>query len=421
MRSSLSSIHEGDRTAIPFTFLSWSLIVYALTLTISHSPVYFPLAGASLCAMVIWFRRELRPDAMSDLKISLAGLGAFFLWQILTRLLNGKTPLSAPFEDALMLAPLFLLYQLPVDSEKRQRCAAQTFAVLASVFSLIVLLSLIQKLTGLDYPFPRQLIRNGKLYALYSHYNQAGSILSPLAVALAGMALFWQTSTLRRMLLWSAAALMMTGTLMTFSRGYFLALALSVLLMLLLKSIRHALAGTALAALILSVALAVFPAFRERTMSIFDISSHPSNMERIYFMKIATDMISDHPVAGIGQKEWSNNVDRYAAPYRALWTFSPALYTNPHNLYLLVAVETGVPGLILFLSIWVPVAYVLLFRPSGGKGSLSYALSMGAGFIIVNHLFGGFFDDNLKRPINVMFVVLLVSLAFLIRDRKKAP
>ncbi|MGC2064093.1 MAG: O-antigen ligase family protein [Thermodesulfovibrionales bacterium] len=207
---------------------------------------------------------------------------------------------------------------------------------------------------------------------------------------------------------------------MTFSRGYFLALIISLLLMLLMKSIRYALMGTALAAVILSVILALFPAFRARTISIFDLSSHPSNMERLYYMKIARDMISDHPVAGIGQKEWANNVDVYATPYRALWPFSPTLYTNPHNLYLLVAVETGITGLILFMSIWIPVAYMLLFRPSGGKGSFPYALSLGSGFIIVNHLFGGFFDDNLKRPINVMFVVLIVSLAFLIRDRNKS-
>lgn len=391
-------------------------MVYTLSLTVSHSPVYFPLACAALCAVLIWRRKKLRPAALSDLKLPLTWIGTFCLWEFLLRPAAGEAPLTTPFAEALVLAPVFLLYRLPVEAEGKRRTVELIFWVLAGVFSLLVLLGLLQQLTGINYPSPRQLFRENRLYGFYNHYNQAGSILSPLAVFLIGMGLLWQTTTLRRLLLWIAAAVLITGTLVTYSRGYFVALVVSLLLMLPRKSVRAAVWGASITVAVLALLAVASPSFRARSSSIFDVTSHPSNMERIYFMKIALDIISDHPVTGIGQKQWAGHADKYAEPYKKIWSFSNVLYSNPHNLYLLVAVETGIIGLVLFMLFWVPLAHKLIFRPSGLKGSFSHAFSLGTGFVIINQLIGGFFDTNLKRPINVMFVVLLVSLAFLVKE-----
>lgn len=209
---------------------------------------------------------------------------------------------------------------------------------------------------------------------------------------------------------------MMAGTLMTFARTYFLSLLASLMIIFARKSLRTAFVGAGVLAVVITLVFVFFPPVRERAFSIADIHKHPSNVERLYLFRIARDIIADHPVAGVGQREWEHTAGAYSAPYAKDWNFSPALLAHAHNVYLTVAAETGLVGLALFLTFWVSVAVLLLRRPPGNKGGTSWALSLGTGHALINLFLGGVFDESLRRPLSFLLIAFLLAVSLLARQ-----
>ena len=71
------------------------------------------------------------------------------------------------------------------------------------------------------------------------------------------------------------------------------------------------------------------------------INSQSANL-RVYYNQVAVDLISSSPLLGIGQGNFVNNFSQYY-PSLENWVFQPV-----HNIYLLIASETGLIGLSLF-------------------------------------------------------------------------
>lgn len=420
MKTSLLSCTDARFTRIAGTVLSGITALYALTVVTSHSAAYFAVAALGIFASVLWWQTGGIATAFRGLRIPLISLGAFLVWEVLSRIINGKPPTLAPFDDVPVLFASLLLYRLSFDPEQKKKAAINALFVLAAASALVVLLGVFQHYAGLTYPFPKQPMREGKLYGFFRYYIQAGCTFSTLAVFFSFLALFWETSRTRRILLWVAAALMMTGTLMTFSRTYFLTLLAALLIIFARKSLRTAALGAGIIAVVITLVFAFFPPVRERAFSIADVRKHPSNVERLYLYRIARDIIVDHPVAGIGQREWENTAEAYSAPYRKDWNFSPALRAHAHNVYLTVAAETGLVGLALFLTFWLSVAVLLLRNPPGRKGGRSWSLSLGAGYALINLFLGGVFDESLRRPLSFLLIAFLLAIALLSRDEPAA-
>ncbi|MBA4374049.1 MAG: hypothetical protein C0402_14455 [Thermodesulfovibrio sp.] len=398
------------------SLLSGLAVLYALTVLLSHSAAYIAVAGLGIFAVIFWWRTRGIVTALGELRIPLISLAAFLVWEVLSRLINHKPPTLAPLDDIPVLFASLLFYRLSFDPEQKKRAVRHALFALAAGAVLVVLLGILQQTAGLTYPFPKQPMREGKLYGFFRYYIQAGCTFSTLAIFFSSLALFWETTRTRRILLGIAAALMMAGTLMTFARTYFLSLLATLLMVCARKSLRTVALGAGLMAVVVTLVFVFFPLIRERAYSIADVRKHPSNVERLYFFRIARDMIADHPVAGVGQREWEHTAEAYSVPYTKEWTFSPALRAHAHNVYLTVAAETGLVGLALFLTFWLSVAVLLFRRPPGEKGGMSWSLSISTGFALMNLFLGGVFDESLRRPLSFLLIAFLLTLTLLGRD-----
>ena len=102
---------------------------------------------------------------------------------------------------------------------------------------------------------------------------------------------------------------------------------------------------------------------------------------RLFLAKAALYEITDHRLFGVGPGNFVPALSRYLDPSLPGWMYQPV-----HNLYLLVAAESGLLGLMVFLFL-----LGLLFRRALGD-LLNYPLPGPASGVFCAFLFLGFFD-----------------------------
>ncbi len=153
-----------------------------------------------------------------------------------------------------------------------------------------------------------------------------------------------------------AGALVVAGIILSFTRGAFVGLLASGAVLILLRVVRK---GPVIAGLALIVALMVaIPSYRERVFSLWavtdviagDTSDADTSIEGRFTENVAAlYMFRDHPILGVGPAN-------YAPNYRMYANFEPTNVRTgerqAHNLYLAVAAETGVLGLIAILGVF---------------------------------------------------------------------
>ena len=145
----------------------------------------------------------------------------------------------------------------------------------------------------------------------------------------------------KRWILFGILLLVILCEVFTFSRGFWIAMAAEVLAFVLFfyrKGILYllgvALAGAALAG----------PAVWQRLNTLRHVTEDSSAAMRLAYLEIARAIVEDHPL-GIG---WYNY--RYIFPEYDFYFKNPdVIMYHCHNLFLNVAAELGLPGLILFL------------------------------------------------------------------------
>ncbi|MBN1841169.1 MAG: O-antigen ligase family protein [Deltaproteobacteria bacterium] len=150
--------------------------------------------------------------------------------------------------------------------------------------------------------------------------------------------------------------------------------------------------------------------------------NHLLNNERLGMCRIAYQVIKDYPVTGIGfgMHTYGNKLD--LADYKARvsnWQKSLYIMKYPHNMFVSVAVRTGIPGFLLFLAI-IGVSVKMCFEVIGkaqvhavrGWGYCSLSL-------LVMFLTKGLFEPVLTHLTEVVFFTILSMIAVLWRIHKK--
>jgi O-antigen ligase len=397
--------------------LAVSLVLCALCSPISKSATYFPLYSSAVFGLVL----RLRAGGNFRLPRGVARLAVLWVliatWQLATLLANGAPLSTAPLARALDFAPFFLLAGLPLDREWKEKAAKVSVFALTSLTALIILLGLFQAATGTVYPFPLQPFSGGKLLGFFSHHIPAGGFFSTLAVISACLLLFWKSSLRAKIFLGTLFTLLLSGSLLSLSRTYFVSLCLTLPLLFFKKNLRAAAIGTAATAFFIFSAILLFPPVKNGVTSILDLKQNPSNVERLYLWRVARDMIEANPVAGIGYREWGDKISGYSGRYASEWKFTDASFHHAHNVYLHVAAETGIVGLALFLAFWLSLL-VILFRAAASTAGDGFArgLILGAAFAIVNLFIGGIFENNFGTLLIALLISYVVSLAFFVMD-----
>lgn len=87
----------------------------------------------------------------------------------------------------------------------------------------------------------------------------------------------------------------------------------------------------------------------QATIALKDVS----NAERFYRWVAGVKMIAERPLTGFGPNSFYYNYKHYAAETFKTWVSNNPDHSTVHNYFLLLAIEQGLPGMIIFLILYV--------------------------------------------------------------------
>ena len=317
---------------------------------------------------------------------------------------------------------VFLLVVALASNVRRLFVAASTLVVSATFLSL---LGIYQTLTG-NYArwfggFAR--VKNAQIYSDVFQPRIAGPLGDPnffaqILLLAVPVALFigWESRGKVRWLAFGCAAIIVAATLLTYSRGGMLALGVILVLALIAHRVdrRRMIGGVAA----LVVLLLLLPAsFTRRFVTIEQIL--PGGGETIHrdssFEKrrllTATAWVTfkNNPLLGVGAGNYTVWFDHYAEQVgsEARGYDDPGEIHYPHNLYLEIAAETGVLGLVIFAAI---VAMTLAHLRSANRALADEGLREAAGvakaleLAVIGYLISALFlHGHFQRYLWLMF------------------
>ncbi len=296
-----------------------------------------------LLLLGVLFRRQA---ISSSQKRSLVALGLFLFVCLLSAIINHQ---ARGFLDnwALVAFPLGLL--VPNTRTKR----GHSFFLLA--FAPAGLMALTQTLLGTN--FHRQILLKKHLFqfwpaqGFFTHHLTFAPFA--LVALLFSLDLFFRSSPKQWRWLFSGG-LAGLALLASQSRTYWLAAAVAMVIWAALRFGKRGL-GLALGVITLGLVLVVLISpLRQRMIRAFD-PQDASRSERTALWKGAVDMIADRPILGFGPGDgYRENCEIYRSPYaqsvhQVDGTIGFRTLSHCHNLFLQIAVESGIPGAIAFL------------------------------------------------------------------------
>jgi O-antigen ligase len=176
----------------------------------------------------------------------------------------------------------------------------------------------------------------------------------------------------------------------------------------------------ALASIILLAGLASYifsgesPA--KRIASVFD-TRNTSNEWRIEMWQSTLDLVRDHPITGVGAGNWKIAIYPYYGKYQ------PSVYRhwrNPHNDYLQVAAEKGLPGLVIYLILLISLIYTGLRIIKRHRKLETRLLSLMITAILSGFLLISFFSFPFERTNHVLFLGLMAAILIAFQIETKA-
>jgi O-antigen ligase len=190
------------------------------------------------------------------------------------------------------------------------------------------------------------------------------------------------------------------GVIFAYSRGAWLALLCGALAAILLhyKLVKHALAVAAfvviagVACLVNDDQYRVFAPDYNTTIYHTDLSDHlqatvqlkdVSNAERFHRWVAAGNMFSENPVTGFGPNTFYENYKSYTEEKFKTWVSDNKDKSTVHNYYLLVLTEQGIPGLALFLLLFLAMIVSCQNIYHSSKDDLIKHLALAIGAIAV--------------------------------------
>ena len=139
-----------------------------------------------------------------------------------------------------------------------------------------------------------------------------------------------------------------------------------------------------------------------------------TSLSRMLYWKQGLDIMKNHPVTGIGLKNWLPYVIRNYPPFYSPNSNRPQ-WQLPHNIFIEAGAELGYPGLLLFLVLVGTFLYTnartrKLARQLPGGGKLEVGISHGLDAGLFGYLVAGFFVTVFYYPFFWISYALTVAL-----------
>jgi energy-coupling factor transporter transmembrane protein EcfT len=101
---------------------------------------------------------------------------------------------------------------------------------------------------------------------------------------------------------------------------------------------------------------------KERTISMAqpaaDSSAGAENIkDRLHIWSKTIELIKAHAILGVGPGNWKVAIPAYGTEGLA-WSYGFYTPDRPHNVYLQIASETGIPGALLYFGMWILIAII---------------------------------------------------------------
>ncbi len=336
----------------------------------------FALRISTLLLVILWVYRLRQGRLRFPPRVVSYPLFALFAWWVFSTFfaLHKPTALSGVHDGYKGLWThinyliLFVTCStLPIDEGKLKRI----LGILVCTFIPVALYAIAQ-CYGMDFMAWRGVVRNGG--STIGNPTVTATLLSLCFP----FALFFAISAARpfERILWAVAAfILLSAVVATLSRAPLVGSLLSAVIMvgalLLQKGMdrKKALIVAALFLLGLSVILATnwrsVVQVGERFRAIISLKDELATTDRGYWYRGAALSIRDYPWFGVGFDGFRLTYPRYRLEAEGrLAQTKDMTPTKVHNMYLQVAVESGIPGLLLYLLLIAAVLSLLLRRPS---------------------------------------------------------
>ena len=302
------------------------------------------------------------------------------------------------FVKRLLLIPIVYIIAGNVTDRKLLRNMLIILAGVMVILSVIGIQKYLAGVGGLE----------GRL-KLYHHYMTSGGIL--MFVSLMTLSFVFSSAPGRiRVATAASGILMLLPLIFTFTRSSWLGFLGGLIVIGILQS-RKLILG-------IVVAVVLFLLFsphslRERATSAFDLY-HPNNIERTYMWKAGLEMIKDHPLTGVGDRDLSDLYDQYKSPN------AKQRHGHLHNNFIMFGATLGIPGILVFLALFIKIFIVeiKIFTSISKENWLLKSTVLGCLAAFVGFQVNGLFEWNFGDAEIAMLLWLTVGLALAV-DRMK--
>jgi len=395
----------AHRRLLDYLFVSFALFVFGATFSIALAQI--ALFASLLLFLAYCLTTRCKP-LEGNLKLIYGLIAAGLVWTAVSAL-AGATPIAS----IMALREEWLYCTLPVGIFllRRSRYRDRLLTAFAAGVALIAVYSLIQYLTGLDLAHDKPLVPAGdfgyRVRGSFTSRMTFGNFYATSSLVLLGLGVCSpRTGSHRLRTLWFAAGgLAGLVTVLTYTRGAILALAVGLLLLLCCLRRRHAL--TALAALLVAavVTFAAVPGLWSRFSRDATRDLNPSyEGSRLFIWHNTARIVAEHPVFGVGP---GNFAPEYAKLLRPDIDKSRRL-THAHNDLLNQTAQSGLPGGALWAALWIAVVLTIWrgrkkHPPGSPAHGLATAALLGSAAFAVTSIFEATFADEEVRQL-LMFV-----------------
>jgi putative inorganic carbon (HCO3(-)) transporter len=355
---------------------------------------------------------------------------------LLGRLNLARTPLNLPIllyaaalVIAVILSPfkmhslsafkeewLLLIFFLIVNNVKEEAEVEKLLTLLIAVSTLVGLYAVWQHYSGMDLYRGASLEPRGSVFlslGFFSHHLTFGGYLMLTFLLASVLLLHAKRSGLRRIIDFCAPIVLGFCLVFSYARSAWLGVVIGILAFGVLKGGKFILlmmVGICVLALLIYV---VEPTSWDRVKEI-NLSKDKPESTRIRLWQTSIAMIKKNPIWGVGLGGWGLLFDEYKVEgvYAAT--------CHPHNDYLNVAVNTGLLGLLAYLSIWAVFLCSTVRSVRKNIGSrLARSVQMGGAVAIVAFLFAGLLQCYYTDAEVNMLVMFILGLTTVVNLKAK--
>lgn len=387
------------KTKYPAKITEWGLLMFAATIGISHVPAQFGIAFAFLGWLlegIVNKNWQIRKDWF------VVVLGAYLAWNALSSALSPRPVHSLmALVDNEWPALLMLMMFWTIHESKTLGRLITAFLVSSSI---AMVYAVWQSFYGIE------LYRNMLLDPMERFYRSVGFYGFYLTFAAYAMtvccvstAFILESKSPTRWRWLVVPIVSFVAVILTFARSIWLSFAGILPLLGLLSGKKRDLAIAAGSVIVFVTAIAIVPALRHRAVSVFDSGQ---NATRINLWNTALNMSKDFRVIGIGE----DNFDFYFEKYKVEGFYDTTVHA--HNDYLTVLVSSGIPGLVLFLTLWGIALKKGIQTRRASKDEVVRAAALGGVLSLGGLLIGALFQNYYGTFVNCLGWWFMTGLVF---------